>query len=49
MQEWALEKVNKTDAKRGALLAWLKNEFDLGGPLLRATPNTLDNRWLQRR
>ena len=49
MREWALENVKKTDPKRGGLIAWLKKEFDLGGPLLRATPNTLDNRWLQRR
>jgi len=49
MREWALEKVAKTDPKRGGLIAWLKQEFDLGGPLLRATPNTLDNRWLHRR
>ena len=41
--------VKKTDSKREALLAWLKKEFDLGGPLLRATPNNLDNRWLDRR
>jgi hypothetical protein len=49
MREWALEKVAKTDAKRGKLIAWLKQDFDLGGPLLRATPNNLDNRWLDRR
>ena len=49
MRAWALEKVAKTDPKRGALIAWLKQEFDLGGPLLRATPNNLDNRWLDRR
>jgi hypothetical protein len=49
MREWALEKVPKTDAKRGELIEWLKTKFDLGGPLLRATPNTLDNRWLDRR
>ena len=49
MREWALDNVKKTDPKRGGLIAWLKKEFDLGGPLLRATPNTLDNRWLQRR
>ena len=48
MREWALEKVAKID-RRGGLIAWLKREFDLGGPLLRATPNTLDNRWLDRR
>ena len=49
MREWALDNVKKTDPKRGGLIAWLKKEFDLGGPLLRATPNTLDNRWLQLR
>jgi len=49
MKEWAIEKVDKTDARRGGLIKWLKKEFDLGGPLLRATPNTLDNRWLHRR
>ena len=49
MREWALEKVAKTDARRAGLVAWLKQEFDLGGPLLRATPNNLDNRWLDRR
>jgi hypothetical protein len=49
MREWALEKVAKTDSKRGDLITWLKNKFDLGGPLLRATPGTLDNRWLDRR
>lgn len=49
MREWALDNVKKTDSKREALLAWLKKEFDLGGPLLRATPNNLDNRWLDRR
>ena len=49
MREWAIEKVDKTDARRSGLIEWLKNEFDLGGPLLRATPNTLDNRWLDRR
>jgi hypothetical protein len=49
MREWAIENVAKTAAGRGGLIAWLKKEFDLGGPLLRATPNTLDNRWLQRR
>jgi hypothetical protein len=49
MREWAIEKVDKTDARRRGLIEWLKNEFDLGGPLLRATPNTLDNRWLHRR
>lgn len=49
MKEWAIERVGKTDARRGRLIEWLKNEFDLGGPLLRATPNTLDNRWLHRR
>jgi hypothetical protein len=49
MSEWALEKVRKTNPRRAGLIEWLKNEFDLGGPLLRATPNTLDNRWLQRR
>jgi hypothetical protein len=49
MREWAIEKVAKTEARRGELIEWLKKEFDLGGPLLRATPNTLDNRWLDRR
>ncbi len=49
MREWAIEKVDKTDARRRGLIEWLKKEFDLGGPLLRATPNTLDNRWLDRR
>jgi hypothetical protein len=49
MREWALEKVAKTDPKRGTLIDWLKNRFDLGGPLLRATPSILDNRWLDRR
>ena len=49
MREWALEKVSKTEPRRGELIAWLKQEFDLGGPLLRATPNNLDNRWLDRR
>ena len=49
MREWALEKVPKTDARRAGLIEWLKKEFDLGGPLLRATPNNLDNRWLDRR
>jgi hypothetical protein len=49
MREWAIERVHKTDAKRGELIAWLTKEFDLGGPLLRPTPNTLDNRWLDRR
>ncbi|HEY7301108.1 MAG TPA: hypothetical protein VH684_24740 [Xanthobacteraceae bacterium] len=49
MREWALETADKTDTRRGGLLEWLKNEFDLGGPLLRATPNALDNRWLHRR
>jgi hypothetical protein len=49
MREWAIEKVDKKDARRRGLIEWLKKEFDLGGPLLRATPNTLDNRWLHRR
>lgn len=49
MREWALDGIKKTDAKRGKFLEWMKGEFDLGGPLLRATPNTLDNRWLERR
>jgi hypothetical protein len=49
MREWAIEKVDKKDARRRGLTEWLKKEFDLGGPLLRATPNTLDNRWLHRR
>src|SRR5262249_8570668 len=44
-----LANADKTDAKRGGPIAWLTKEFDLGGPLLRATPNTLDNRWLDRR
>ena len=49
MREWALEGIDKADAKRGRLIDWMKKEFDLGGPLLRATPNTPDNRWLDRR
>ena len=49
MREWAIEKVDKTNTRRRGLIEWLKKEFDLGGPLLRATPNTLDNRWLHRR
>jgi hypothetical protein len=49
MREWSLEKVAKADPRRGGLIAWLKKEFDLGGPLLRATPNKFDNRWLDRR
>ena len=48
MMEWAIERAHKTDARRRLLIEWLKNQFDLGGPLLRATP-TLDNRWLDRR
>jgi len=48
MREWALETVAKTDRRRSGLIDWLKKEFDLGGPLLRATPS-LDNRWLDRR
>ena len=38
MREWALDGVAKANPKRGELMEWLKNEFDLGGPLLRATP-----------
>jgi hypothetical protein len=49
MREWAVERVVKTDPRRQQLIQWLKNEFDLGGPLLRATPGILDNRWLDRR
>lgn len=49
MREWAIERVAKTHPRRGDLIQWLKKEFDLGGPLLRATPNMLDNRWLDRR
>ncbi len=49
MREWAIQGVPKTDPKRRGLIDWLTKEFDLGGPLLRATPNTLDNRWLNRR
>jgi hypothetical protein len=49
MREWGLEKVDKADPRRRKLIKWLKKEFDLGGPLLRATPNSLDNRWLDRR
>jgi len=49
MREWAIERVAKKDARRRGLVEWLKREFDLGGPLLRATPNTYDNRWLHRR
>jgi hypothetical protein len=48
MREWALDGITKAHARRGKFLEWIKEEFDLGGPLLRATPDTLDNRWLDR-
>lgn len=49
MREWALDGVAAKDSKGARFIAWLKENFDLGGPLLRATPDTLDNRWLDRR
>jgi hypothetical protein len=48
LNAWAVEKDGNKDP-RGKLIEWLKGQYELGGPLLRATPNTFDNRWLNRR